>query len=306
LDEKVSPTPSGNTADPDDPGRDSDREHLSTSQAAADEAFYIMATQDLISLRESNLATSMDLLKCDLRKPHGRLYYTTYLLKSYYYYYKDGEESAEANGFHKWCLSKLGGDYTSRVTLFTLERKATTFRELIAATHASEQMITYTLKELRRWGLVESKAVVDKPYIVLKGRAPRIFHTIDATLEDIVDAQRRYAVITLGYDPVEKERRRQAEKQEAALKLKEEEQSRWARERQRITQLYEPLIEELVLKQGAALLAGKTVSEILRIYRTVKGDPLEKTDNRQPKNTFDFIRLISEAKRRVELQEGTE
>ncbi|GAG75021.1 unnamed protein product, partial [marine sediment metagenome] len=74
--------------------------------------------------------------------------------------------------FLKWLFEKVRGDWTSRVLFFIIEHKATTFKELTTVTNASEQMIDYILKDMQRWGLIESKGYVKPPYIELKGRAP--------------------------------------------------------------------------------------------------------------------------------------
>ncbi len=170
------------------------------------EALTRLANLDLEDMRKrkaEDLSIPLNnLLSGDFSKPQGRLYYTKYLLKLYYYYYSKSVKGEDNRvDFLKWCFSKLGGDHTRTVIHFIMEHKATTFKEIVASTTVSEQMITYTLKEMMRWGLVESKAYVKSPYIKLKGRAPRIFSTIDATPENLVEAQRRYAIQSLGYDP---------------------------------------------------------------------------------------------------------
>ena len=166
------------------------------------EALTNLANLDLAQMRENTLGSLTDLVKRGFTKPHDLLYYTEYLVKSpllLLLVKKRREDNCEV--FLKWLFDKVKGVWTSRILFFIIEHKATTFLEIITVTKASKQMADYMLKEMTRWGLIESTAYVKSPYIKLKGRAPRVFSTIDATPEDIVEAMRRYAILTLGYDP---------------------------------------------------------------------------------------------------------
>ncbi len=64
-------------------------------------------------------------------------------------------------------------------------------------------MVTYMIRELSTWGLIHSqKAFVETKYRgTRRGTPPKIIALINATPKDFLEAQRRYAILTLGYDP---------------------------------------------------------------------------------------------------------
>jgi len=196
----------------------------------ANDALLDMANHDLISTRESKPITPMDLLKCDLTKPliHSELTKprgpTTILLDTLvnYYYYKEkgveGGETAAFNLFHSE-LTNLICRHGWTIILYLREHRVITKPELETRLNINKQSVGPIVKKLVKMGLLKPQGKVGAQYCG-DHRRPIMYGDPDATDEDRLDAQRRYAILTLGYDPREKQQIKQAQMAEEAEQVR--------------------------------------------------------------------------------------
>jgi hypothetical protein len=162
--------------------------------------------EDLIKMANHDI----DLYKHGLFKQNSLtniLYYTLY--NYYYYKYKEvkGGEITAFNLFNQH-LNKLISRHGWTVAEYIVKKRTFTKKEIIYETGVNQQSVNQHVNNFLDMGLIYAIGKVKPPY-TMKDCRPSITYSLSATpsSEEVTEAQRRYAILTMGYDPREKHRK---------------------------------------------------------------------------------------------------
>ncbi len=178
------------------------------------EALTNLANLDLEDMRENKPDALTDLLYFFERNPPTPFDLLTTLL---YFFkirkYSSSSSSSSSPSFkeNKVSPGSVGDSFTKIVDVYSSKlgrptidflniHRVSTLRELCNITKSRDSSMWVLLRQLQDMELLVEYGQVGKQYY--RGhRPPTMFGLRDATEADRVDSQRRYAILTLGYDP---------------------------------------------------------------------------------------------------------